>query len=183
MAVILSGMNRTRFDAHYREHYPRVLGTCRRMLGSTFDAQDAAQEVFMRGYRAFDRYRQDEPFGPWIGRITANYCIDLLRRRQRLGTLFSDDPDALDDVAESAADGTLLLAAEHDAQRVSEAVDALPEKYRVPIVMAYYSDASYDDIAAALDISRNHVGVLLLRAKQHLRRALADLDRNFEGDA
>lgn len=128
----------------------------------------------MRGYRAFDRYRGDQPFGPWIGRIAANYCIDLLRRRKRLGALFSDDPDLAEAQADPAGDGALALVSAHDAEAVSRAIDALPEKYRVPVVMAYYADASYDDIAGALGISRNHVGVLLLRARARLREALAE---------
>lgn len=174
MAVDPSEMHRPDFEALYRAHYNRVLGSCQRMLGNTFDAEDATQEVFMRGYRAFDRYRGDQPFGPWIGRIAANYCIDLLRRRKRLGALFSDDPDLAEAQADPAGDGALALVSAHDAEAVSRAIDDLPEKYRVPVVMAYYADASYDDIAAALGITRNHVGVLLLRARQRLRQALAD---------
>lgn len=66
-------MSRAEFDPLYREHYHRILGLCRRMLGSVHDAEDAAQEVFMRGYRSFRRYRPQEPFGPWIGAIATNY--------------------------------------------------------------------------------------------------------------
>jgi RNA polymerase sigma factor (sigma-70 family) len=168
-------MDRARFDALYREHYSRVLGICRRMLRSVSDAEDAAQEVFMRGYRGFGRYRGDQPFGPWIGAIATNYCVDLLRRRQRWGRLFSDAAVEPDDVADPAAHGESPLIAAHDAEVVNRAVDALPEKYRVPLVLAYYAEASYDDIASALGITRNHVGVLLLRAKQRLRGELIDL--------
>ena len=57
--------------------------------------------------------------------------------------------------------------------KVRAAIAALPEKYRLPILLAYYDEASYDDIAEALGLSRNHVGVLLLRGKQALRKALA----------
>ncbi|MGB7215051.1 MAG: sigma-70 family RNA polymerase sigma factor, partial [Gammaproteobacteria bacterium] len=57
---------------------------------------------------------------------------------------------------------------------VGEALAALPEKYRIPLVLAYYQEAGYDEIAAALGITRNHVGVLILRAKQALRRRLAE---------
>lgn len=128
----------------------------------------------MRAFRAFDRFRGDQPFGPWIGRIAANYCVDLLRRRKRLGALFSDDPDLAEAQADPTENGAPALVSAHDAESVSRAVDALPEKYRVPVVMAYYADASYDDIAAALGITRNHVGVLLLRARQRLRRVLME---------
>jgi RNA polymerase sigma factor (sigma-70 family) len=60
------------------------------------------------------------------------------------------------------------------------AIAALPDKQRLPLVLAYYEDASYDDIAAALGITRNHVGVLILRAKQALRR---ELQQRTEGES
>jgi len=169
-------MNRARFDALYREHYPRVLGLCRRMLGGSSDAEDAAQEVFMRGYRAIRRYRRDQPFGPWIAAIATNYCIDLLRRRLRWGRMFSDEPSASEELPDPAEHGAATLIEAHDANVVSRAVDALPEKFRMPLVLAYYADASYDEIATTLGITRNHVGVLLLRAKQRLRRDLTELN-------
>ena len=171
-------MNRASFDALYREHYPRVLGLCRRMLGGALggvsDAEDAAQEVFMRGYRAIGRYRPGQPFGAWIGAIATNYCIDLLRRRQRWGRLFSDEPSAPEEFPDPAEHGVASLIAAHDATAISRAVDALPEKFRVPLVLAYYADATYEEIATTLGITRNHVGVLLLRAKQRLRGALTE---------
>ena len=76
-------MTKAAFDAHYREHYRRILGLCRRMLGQAADAEDATQEVFMRGFKAFSSYRSSDPFGPWIGTISSNYVIDGLRRQRR----------------------------------------------------------------------------------------------------
>ena len=170
-------MKRASFDALYREHYPRVLGLCRRLLGGSSEAEDAAQEVFMRGYRAIRRYRRDQPFGPWIAAIATNYCIDMLRRRQRWGRMFSEEPSAPEELPDPAEHGAASLIEAHDANAVSRAVDALPEKFRMPLVLAYYADASYEEIATTLGITRNHVGVLLLRAKQRLRRDLTELNQ------
>lgn len=174
MAVSGSAMDRACFEALYREHYPRVFGSCRRMLGNAFDAEDATQEVFVRAYRAFGRYQGEQSFARWIGTIAANHCIDLLRRRQRFGVLFSDDPEQVEALPDPAGNGATPLIAAHDAQAITRAVDALPDKYRIPVVMAYYGDSSYDDIAGALGVTRNHVGVLLLRARDRLRRALVE---------
>lgn len=172
-------MNRAGFDALYREHYPRVLGLCRRMLGDAYDAEDAAQEVFMRGYRAFDRYRSEDPFGAWIGAIGTNHCIDLLRQRRRLAGVFDTSAPEADppDPADAAENGVGTLISAYEARLVTRAVDGLPERYRLPIVLAYYTDASYHDIAAMLGVTANHVGVLLLRGKQRLRRELATFDQ------
>jgi len=133
----------------------------------------------MRGYRAIHRYRKDEPFGPWISRIGSNYCIDLLRRRKRATQVFTPlENDAVDlqDPCESTQSATQRLISEHDAEVVTKAVEALPEKYRLPVVLAYFADASYDDIAHTLGITTNHVGVLLARGKQRLRNALTQND-------
>ncbi len=163
------------FEDLYREHYPRVLGFCRRMLGSAGDAEDAAQEAFVRGYRTLRRYRPEQPFGPWIGAIASNHCIDLLRRRQRLTAVFDAGEDAAEELPDPTENGAAPLIAASDADAVAAAVDGLPEKYRLPILLAYYADASYDDIAATLGTTRNHVGVLLLRGRERLRRELAEL--------
>lgn len=130
----------------------------------------------MRGYRSFERYRAGEPFGPWIGTIATNYCIDVLRQRRRLGAVFSEAGGDLIEPADPAEHGVALLVSAHDADTITAAVEALPEQYRLPIVLAYYADASYDEIANALGITANHVGVLLLRGKRRLRRDLAGLN-------
>jgi RNA polymerase sigma-70 factor (ECF subfamily) len=166
-------MDKAAFDAYYREHYRRVHGLCRRMLGGAADAEDATQEVFMRGYRSFGRYRSQDPFGPWINTIATNHCIDLLRGNKRVRELFSAEADP-EEVASPLENGSAPLIRSQDAEAVSRAVEALPEQYRVPIVLAYYSDASYDEIADTLGITRNHVGVLLLRGRKKLRAQLAN---------
>lgn len=162
------------FEQLYVRHYRRVHGLCRQLLGSHGQAEDAAQEVFMRAYRSFGRYDPAQPFEGWILAIAGNYCIDLLRRRTKEASLFSDeDVEQLDAPSESPSPLGLLLSQERVGE-VGEALAALPEKYRIPLVLAYYQEAGYDEIAAALGITRNHVGVLILRAKQALRRRLAE---------
>jgi len=166
------------FDALYRQHYPRVFALCRRLMGSTAEAQEAAQEVFVRAYRAFDRYDRDQPFGAWVMRIASNHCIDLLRRRGREPIAAEAADIDLEAAAaqadDAAADAATPLEAAEQAQQVRDAIDALPDKYRLPVVLAYFEEASYDEIAARLGITRNHVGVLLLRARRALRQALAE---------
>ena len=161
------------FDLLYRSHYRRVVGLCRQLLGrSGGQAEDAAQEVFMRAYRALDRYDPTQPFSGWILRIASNHCIDLMRRRGKETRLFGDeDVETLEVESQDASALGALLSAEQ-ADEVKAAIASLPEKYRIPLVLAYYEESSYDEIASALGITRNHVGVLILRAKQALRQRL-----------
>jgi len=160
------------FEAEYRSSYGRVYGLCVRLLGGTVTAEDAAQDAFVRAYRALDRYDPAQPFGAWVIGIARNHCIDLLRRR-RHGELRSDEAAELAAAESESTGGVDALLITERSGRVRTAIAALPEKYRLPILLAYYNEASYEEIAEALGISRNHVGVLLLRGKQALRKALA----------
>jgi len=166
------------FEAEYRSAYGRVFGLCLRLLGHTVQAEDATQEAFERIYRALDRYDATQPFVTWVLGVARNHCIDLLRHRRHGELRFGDETTERAEAQAAEAGGVdLLVDAERNAD-VRAAIAALPEKYRVVIVLAYYSEASYDEIAASLGITRNHVGVLLLRAKQLLRRALASTEES-----
>lgn len=163
---------RADFHTLYQDNYRRVFGLCLRLLAAPAQAEDAAQEAFLRAYRAMDSYDGSQPFAAWVLGIASHHCIDLIRRRAREPDLFAD-PDA--ELAGLEAAGQGALDALVDAQRGDEiraAIARLPDKYRLPIVLAYYGEWSYEQIAAELGITRNHVGVLLLRARQALRRLL-----------
>jgi RNA polymerase sigma-70 factor, ECF subfamily len=165
-------MKEEAFAEHYRTHYRRVFGLCRQMLGKSERAEDAAQDVFLRAHHAIASYDPAQPFAGWILRIASNYCIDLLRRRRKEHQLFGTESD--ERIAAEADDTDVLgdlLTAER-AGEVKAAVDALPERYRLPLVLAYYNDASYEEVAEQLGITRTHAGTLICRAKQNLRRAL-----------
>ena len=161
------------FEAEYRSSYGRVFGLCLRLLGGTVLAEDAAQDAFVRAYRALDRYDPVQPFGAWVIGIARNHCIDLLRRRRHGELRFGDEAAELAAAESESTEGVDALVITERGAKVRAAIAALPEKYRLPILLAYYDDASYDEIAEALGLSRNHVGVLLLRGKQALRKALA----------
>lgn len=127
----------------------------------------------MRAYRAFETYDSTQPFAAWVLRIASNHCVDLVRRRAHEARLFAAEPAEAVDLADDAPGA---LAALLDAERldaVRAAIETLPDKYRIPLALAYYREASYDEIAETLGITRNHVGTLILRAKRKLRSALA----------
>ena len=160
------------FAEHYRNNYRRVLGLCRQLLGRIQPAEDAAQEVFLRAHRAFASYDRTRPFEGWILTIASNYCIDVVRRRRKEAQLFGSEGE--ERIAAEADDSDVLgeLLAEERAAELKVAIASLPERYRLPLVLAYYRDASYDEVASALGITRTHAGALICRAKQALRRAL-----------
>ena len=160
------------FEILYREYYVRVFGLCRRLLNSSELAEDATQEAFMRAYRNFRKYDASQPFWQWISTIANNYCIDLLRSRTRKERLFGDEAEEVERLEAEGSSIEAQVISFEDAEAVNAAMMSLDDKYRVPLVMAYFVGASYDEIAEQLDVSRNHVGVLLLRGKEKLRGAM-----------
>jgi RNA polymerase sigma-70 factor, ECF subfamily len=159
------------FDELYRTHYARVFGLCRQLIGSA-GAEDAAQEVFLRAHNGLHGYDRAQPFAGWILRIATNYCIDVLRRRSKERALFGTE--SVERTAAEADETDILgeLLTDERARQLKAAVAALPERYRVPLVLAYDRESSYDDIAVTLGITATHVGTLVFRAKQMLRRSL-----------
>lgn len=166
-------LDRDMFEKLYVEFHPRVMAVCRRMLESHDEAQDAANDVFLRLPEAMKTYDPAQPFSRWITRVAGNYCIDLLRKRQAAGRVLEPvNPDWPEPAALSRSPFEELLFKETSGA-VRDAVFALPEHYLAPLVMRYFSDLTYDEIAETLGTSRAHIAVLIFRAKQQLRRILA----------
>jgi len=164
------------FGQVYGEFSTRVFGLCRKMLGSHAAAEDATSEVFERAYDALDQYDRGRPFDRWILTIASHHCLNRLRRERLEKRLFHDEPV---EVPAIAASSSPLVAFESQEQRRSllQAIDALPENYRVPLILKYYGDLSYDEIADHLGTTRNNVAVLLHRAKRELRGGISTLGK------
>ena len=154
----------------YEEYAPALFRFCRHTLRNHEDAEDATAEIFLKLRQKLDQYDAERPFSPWLYRLAANHCYDLLRRRNRQGPAVDDfdtlpandtDPNQLD-----------RLVAEQRSDRVRWGLDRLDERPRLALLLRYYCEMSYDDIAAALQIPRPYVGVVLLRARQQLRGEL-----------
>ena len=157
----------------YRLFHARVFGLCRHLLGRPEDAEDAASEVFARLPQSIKSYQAPLPFPRWLLSVASHYCLDRLRRRQLEQRLFEAEP--VDTLAVKAPEASPLqqVISDEGREKVREAIAALPEQYRVPLTLRYYSDLSYDEIAGQLGLSRPNVATLIFRAKQQLRQALA----------
>ncbi len=168
-----AGSDETWFAELYGQSSRRVLGLCVRMLGSREEAEDAAGEAFLKAHRARESYDRGRPFASWILTIASRVCLDRLRRRRLERRIFAAPvEDPADPPARADRQLNRLLAGER-RQSVRRAIAELPERYRQVLVMRYYGELAYPEIAGLLDLERNHVAVLIHRAKQRLRRALA----------
>ena len=107
--------------------------------------------------------------------MAGNQCIDALRRRQRGLKVFAEveDESAVIDAATTEPSPLGAVISAEERAKVQNAIARLPENYRVPLVLRYYSELSYDEIAQELGVDRNNVAALIFRAKKELRRRLA----------
>lgn len=163
----------TSFEALYRVHEDDVLRLCRRMLGREA-ARDASHEVFLRGRRGFDAWDPERPFRPWLLAVAGNYCVDQLRRRSRETHIFDASDLQAGDLLDPGPSPLRQALRAEERGRLLEAVDALPLKYRLPLVLRYFQELDYEGIGDVLDVSRGQVGTLLFRARRRLREALAE---------
>lgn len=145
-----------------------VYNLCYRMVGEAAEAEDAAQETFLKAYKALDRYDPDKKYINWILAIASNHCIDRLRKR-RMKLVSIDEAVPIEDPY-SPRPETALLARERQ-----QAVQALLVKInpvdRAAVVLRYWHDMSYDEIAINLDVSVSAVKSRLHRARKQLALA------------
>src|SRR6516162_4571679 len=155
----------------YREYAPAVYRFCRRAMPTKEDAEDATMEIFMKLRGKLSQYDPSRSFAAWLYKVAANHWWDLLRRRKARHDKDMEDGDGLP--LETPEPNQLeKLIEERSGNEVRKALNTLGARARMALVMRYYSDMSYDEIADALGVRRPFVGVVLLRARHELRQAL-----------
>ena len=150
-----------------RRYYDGVCGLAYRFLSNAHDAQDIAQEAFLRVFGALDRFDLDLSFKPWLNKITMNLIMDALRARYRAT---STSLDAGPSVADPGADPADKPAADEEHARVRQIVDSLPPKYRTVLVLRDLEDYSMGEIASMLECPQATVRWRLHRARQMFKR-------------
>lgn len=146
---------------------PRLLGLATRMLGDRLEAEDVAQEAFLRIWRQAGRWRAGEArFDTWLYRVAINLCAD--RRRKRREAYMAEPPDRAD--PGPGPDAGITASQEQDA--VKTAIDALPERQREAIILQYYQELSNVEAADVMEISVEALESLLSRARRALRARL-----------
>ena len=142
-----------------------VYNLCYRLLGNHGDAEDASQEAFMKAYRGLGKYDLQRPFVSWLLAIAYNQCIDQLRRRRvtwvGLEALFDRSDPQL-------PSPELAVEARNEAEDVQKALSTLSVKDRAAVVLRYWYDYSYDEIAETLSLTNGAVKSRLHRARREL---------------
>jgi RNA polymerase sigma-70 factor (ECF subfamily) len=155
----------------YHDYAPAIFRFCRRALPTREDAEDATMEVFMKLKGKLHQYDSSRPFTSWLYKVAANHCWDTLRRRKIRQDKEAEDSDT--EPLQHPDPGQLdKLIEQRSSVEVRKALSTLGKRARMALVMRYYSDMSYDEIADELGVRRAFVGVVLLRARHELRQAL-----------
>jgi RNA polymerase sigma-70 factor, ECF subfamily len=151
-----------------RLHQTAVYNLAYRMLGERGEAEDAAQETFLRAYANLSRYDASRPFRTWLLSIASNHCIDRLRKR-RLTWLSLDEPIAPHPALNSSEiePEDAVISNEREAI-IAKMLAELSPDYRAAVVLRYWYDLSYTEIADMLETTESAVKSRLFRARQAL---------------
>ena len=136
------------------------------------DAEDATMEIFMKLKGKLGQYDATRSFSAWLYKVAANHCWDILRRRRIRQDKETEDVESVP-LEHPEPSQLEKLIEQRSGEEVRKALEKMGARARMALVMRYYSDMSYDEIADALGVRRAFVGVVLLRARHELRQALA----------
>jgi len=162
-----------------RRYQAAVWGTVHRILGNSYDNEDAVQEGFLRAFTALRKFDLKYPFGPWILRIATNYCIDQLRRKKshklQLWSELSeyDQERLLNNISrDSNSEPGGMEGSEGYARIAQVLLDGLNPKYRAAFILREVEEKNYDEVAHALGTSE-------VAARVRVSRARAELEKKF----
>jgi RNA polymerase sigma-70 factor (ECF subfamily) len=162
--------DRAAFGQLVRAYERPVYNLTYRMLGDPAEAEDAAQETFLRAYTKLATYQPGRKFVNWLLSIASHHCIDRLRRKNRAPQLSLDGPLPPLWLASDAPQPEQVVNKKQTREEVRQVLDRLPPDYRAAIVLRYWYNLSYEEIADVMDSTESAIKSRLHRA----RRMMAD---------
>lgn len=164
------------------QYHKRVMGYCFSMLSNRTDAEEAAQDIFVKAYQNLDKFKGDSSFSTWLYRITANHCLDILRKRNRRKNVSLDSL-----VEQEGAQVQKLFATPSSADRQMEnaqlahkILSTLSEDQRQILTMREAEGLEYQEIAQTLGCSLDAVKGRLARARKQLQENLRHIQKSWD---
>ncbi len=163
--------DRAAFAALVDAYKNPVYNLCYRMLGTGTEAEDASQEVFVKMYRRLGTYDPERKLSSWVLSIASHHCIDRLRRRRLKTVDIEEMPPWQPLVSDRPQPERNVLDAERE-ERVQRLLDHLEPHYRLPLIMHYWNDMSYQEICEATGLSLSALKSRLHRARLKLAEVM-----------
>jgi RNA polymerase sigma-70 factor (ECF subfamily) len=162
------------FAALVEAHQAAVFGTVLRLVFDREVAAEVSNRAFFKAYEHLATFDDARPLRAWLLRIAANEALNELRSRRRdaAHTFGGDEAEIQLEQIHGAPDPGEIVSRRERSDAIRDAVNRLPEAQRVVVVLRYFADLAYADIAELTQHSVNNVGVILLRARERLRRDL-----------
>jgi RNA polymerase sigma-70 factor (ECF subfamily) len=168
------------FSALVSRYQERVMATCLRLMGNKPEAEDQAQEVFIRVYRGIKNFEGRAKFSTWLFQISANTCRTALKKRGRrlqLKENLLSDPEILFSPARPLEEAALVQA---ETGMVTQALQMLSEEERVILTLRETDELSYQEIADTLDIGLSAAKMRVMRARLALKHAYQTLEKRYD---
>ncbi len=173
--------DRKEFDTLVNRCHRQAYNIAYRMTGNHADAEDLTQESFLRAYRFFDRYNRQMPFENWLYRIMSRVFIDEIRKRPKFKAQSLDQPlylgdggdaDVLLEIPDFEANPEHMVLCDTLDEHLQRALNALPEEFRIAVVLADIEGLSYEEIAETMHCSLGTVRSRLHRGRKALRNKI-----------
>jgi RNA polymerase sigma-70 factor (ECF subfamily) len=163
------------FEGIILRYERRVVRLATKLLGVTEDAQDAAQEVFLRAYKYLHRLDLQKPIDPWLMRMTVNVCRDIGRKRQRRQNAFCELEAPIATAGDPTCDPYKGVVEEQERQILWKALNSLPEKERIAITLRDIEGLSTSEVAAILETSESTVRSQISRARVRMKDTIDEM--------
>ncbi|MBT8403116.1 MAG: sigma-70 family RNA polymerase sigma factor [Gemmatimonadetes bacterium] len=164
------------FEELMNRHAPRVMTNCRHLTGSSTDAEDLTQEVFVKVFFRLDRFEGRGAFGAWIQRIKVNHCLNHLKKQKRRRDVGLDDPSvATAEQLHTPARADAALESWDDRAVIGEVLGLMGDTLRIPLVMCDVDGFAYQEIADHLGVGLSAVKMRIKRGREEFRRLYLDL--------
>lgn len=164
------------YDRLVERHQHKVLTNCRHLTRSPDDAEDLAQEVFVKAFFALPRFEGRSAFGTWVGRIKVNHCLNFLRKREG-----KTHVDVEDEAVHAAPElhvqprAQRRVEAMDERARIREVLDSMSDTLRIPLLLRDLDEMSYQEIADELGIGISATKMRIKRAREEFRARYGEI--------
>jgi RNA polymerase sigma-70 factor (ECF subfamily) len=155
-----------------------IINVCNSFLHNRDDAMDVAQEVFIKAYNSFDKFKGKSKISSWLYRIAVNKSLNFIRDRKRqnifnsLDFLFEKTNEISENLEDQSGNSQDSIENEETKEILKQTISELPKKQKTALVLSKYEELSYKEIAEIMNISLSETGVLINRAKKKLQSKL-----------